>query len=149
MIRAVDRTSCEWPNPFLILMNAECLERAHQMAKHNDKSVAELEALLLDTRTTEARLALADQLSKMLSAKPGAEVVKRPKVIRDSFTLPEDDYKLILHMQDRALDVRMSVTKGEVLRAGLHALERMSNEELLSTLRTVEKLKPGRRKDEP
>jgi hypothetical protein len=69
------------------------------------------------------------------------------KVVRDSFTLPEDDYAMMLAMQERALDFRLHVTKGEVLRAGVHALKKMSDEEFLSCLKGVEKLKPGRRKD--
>lgn len=115
-------------------------------------SVQELEALLNSAKqeqAEQARQAFEGQLSKLLDEqsekKPQAK--PQPKVVRDSFTLPENDYALIAKAQERALDVRLSVTKGEVLRAGLHALERMSNEELLAILQTVEKLKPGRRKD--
>ncbi len=114
-------------------------------------SIQELEALLTAAKqeqAEQARQAFEGQLNKLLDEKTEKKSpAKQPKVIRDSFTLPENDYELIAKMQERALDMRLSTTKGEVLRAGLHALERMSNEELLAILQTVEKLRPGRRKD--
>lgn len=101
-------------------------------------------------KDTDARFALAEQLNKMLGERlereQSAVSDKPPKVIRDSFTMPEDDYQLIQKVQERALDFRMHATKGEVLRAGLHALENLSNAELMAVLKGVEKLKPGRRK---
>ncbi len=113
-------------------------------------SINELEALLAQAKQSEsnpARQALEGQLNKMLNEPIRSTAPKpQPKVVRDSFTLPENDYQLIPDLQDRALDLRLSVTKGEVLRAGLHALERMSEEDYLAILKTVEKLKPGRRK---
>ncbi|MDM8547257.1 hypothetical protein [Candidatus Venteria ishoeyi] len=119
----------------------------------NKKSatIEEMETLLKEGKVTDARLALASQLDKMLhtgEVKKNIQQKPQPKVIRDSFTIPEDDYQLLMALKDRGMDVRMSLTKGEVLRAGLHALDKMDNEQFLSILRTVEKLKPGRRKSE-
>lgn len=116
-----------------------------------DKKQQNLVDALLQTdakATADAKKALVEQLSKMLGEVPSpvAEAEKKPKVIRDSFTLPENDYNIIYTLQDRALGMRMHVTKGELLRAGLHALETMSDDDLLAILGTVEKLKPGRRK---
>ena len=64
----------------------------------------------------------------------------------DSFTLPENDYRLFAELQDRALGMRLRISKGELLRAGLHALDQMSDQDFLAVLQTVEKLKPGRSK---
>ena len=68
----------------------------------------------------------------------------RGKVIRDGFTMPEEDYKKIRQMQDVCLAAGMSVTKSEVLRAGLHLLERLSTPELKELFLSLEKMKPGR-----
>jgi hypothetical protein len=103
----------------------------------------------------KAKLALLKQINRFLEdsadapeqTRPDSAKNAPPKVVRDSFTLPEDDYNIMLNMQDRAMDFRLRVTKGEVLRAGLHALKKMSDEEFLTCLKGVEKLKPGRRKD--
>jgi hypothetical protein len=73
-----------------------------------------------------------------------APVSARAKVIRDGFTMPEDDYTKIRQMQDVCLAAGMSVTKSEVLRAGLHLLERLSAPELKELFHSLEKMKPGR-----
>lgn len=93
----------------------------------------------------EAQLALAEQLSRLLGKKSSA-TVDRIQVIRDSFTLPANDYDLIAKLQERALESRVYATKSELLRAGLHALAKMNTDEFIAVLKTVEKLKPGRKK---
>jgi hypothetical protein len=66
------------------------------------------------------------------------------KVIRDSFTMPSSDYDLISKIKERCLNGRVNLTKSEVLRAGLLALEAMPDKELLKAVRNVTKVKTGR-----
>ena len=66
------------------------------------------------------------------------------KVVRDSFTMPEDDYALIDKTQRRFMRLAIMLNKGEILRAGLHALEQLSNAELKEISVKVEKVKTGR-----
>lgn len=66
------------------------------------------------------------------------------KVIRDSFTMPSRDYKKITQLRAKCLKAGLSVTKSEILRAGLHALEGLSLEKLREVMQSVEKVKPGR-----
>jgi hypothetical protein len=66
------------------------------------------------------------------------------RVIRDSFTIPEDDYALIPELKQRCINAGASVTKSELLRAGLRALEEMSEKELLETVKGLMKVKVGR-----
>lgn len=68
----------------------------------------------------------------------------KPKVIRDSFSLPEDDYGLIKDLQKRCLGLAQSVSKSELVRAGLHALVKKSDAEIIKTLNRLEKVKTGR-----
>ena len=104
--------------------------------------------LTTQQKTAQAKAALSAQFIKQLGEALDSPTKK--KVIRDSFTLPENDYQLIKVLQERGMDVRMKITKSEVFRAGLHALMRMDDDELLAILGSVEKLKPGRKpKDAP
>ena len=69
---------------------------------------------------------------------------QQKRVIRDSFTLPTDDYELITTIRERCLDSRLTINKSEVIRAGLHALNQMSNEELVAVVESLTKIKTGR-----
>jgi hypothetical protein len=66
------------------------------------------------------------------------------KVVRDSFTMPEDDYALIDKTQRRFMRLALMLNKAEILRAGLHALEQLSNADLKEISAKVEKVKTGR-----
>lgn len=66
------------------------------------------------------------------------------RVIRDSFTLPVDDYALIAQTQQRCLQGAVNVSKSEVIRAGLQALRQMTQEELLEVVQRLEKVRTGR-----
>lgn len=76
--------------------------------------------------------------------KPQKQQKQQKRVIRDSFTLPTDDYELIATIRERCLDSRITINKSEVIRAGLHALNQMSNEELVAVVESLTKIKTGR-----
>jgi hypothetical protein len=69
---------------------------------------------------------------------------KRPKLVRDSFTMPENDYSKIKSLKLRCLQMGLEMKKSELLRAGLLALETLDDTELRVTLDTIEKIKTGR-----
>ena len=98
-------------------------------------------------QAVEDRFAKAEQLLESESTPKQLEPEKpknRKRVIRDSFTLPSDDYELITAIRERCLDSRVTINKSEVIRAGLHALNEMSNEELLAVVDSLTKIKTGR-----
>ncbi|MHC5719383.1 MAG: hypothetical protein ACYTX0_46875, partial [Nostoc sp.] len=66
------------------------------------------------------------------------------KVIRDSFTLPSGDYELIATIRQRCLKSAVNATKSEVIRAGLHILQSLSDKELIRAIESLEKVKTGR-----
>ncbi len=82
------------------------------------------------------------------SSKNHAEIDKakpvHEKVTRDSFTMPSRDYELIARIKAKCLNVSISVTKSEVVRAGLHVLDRLSHEALTQLMQSLEKVKTGR-----
>lgn len=69
---------------------------------------------------------------------------KKPKLVRDSFTIPKDEYAAIDAVKARALGLSQAVKKSEILRAGLMALSGMNDAQLLATLQAVPTLKTGR-----
>ncbi|MCY7285856.1 MAG: hypothetical protein LH679_20980 [Cyanobacteria bacterium CAN_BIN43] len=69
---------------------------------------------------------------------------EKPKVIRDSFTLPSSDYDLIATLKQRCLESAINVTKSEIIRAGLHALNTMPDSDLAQVVEGLEKVKTGR-----
>lgn len=66
------------------------------------------------------------------------------KVIRDSFTIPGDEYELITRIKRRCMKAGISANKSEVLRAGLAALEAMSEKELAGLFGKLQRVKTGR-----
>lgn len=78
-------------------------------------------------------------MNKMVSA---SETPRR--VVRDSFTMPVADHRLIRELQITFARCGLLFNKGEVLRAGLHALRSMSPEELEQVATEVERIKTGR-----
>ncbi|ESA36570.1 hypothetical protein N836_07285 [Leptolyngbya sp. Heron Island J] len=70
--------------------------------------------------------------------------LSKPKVIRDSFSLPKDDYELIGKLQQRCLGMAQSASKSQLVRAGLHALVKMPDAELVKVLDSLEQVKTGR-----
>jgi hypothetical protein len=71
---------------------------------------------------------------------------KKPKLIRDSFTMPQDDFDLIAKIKARTLNHKRPAKKSELLRAGLVALNALSDSELLKVLNRLAPLKAGRPK---
>lgn len=73
---------------------------------------------------------------------PAAES-RRQKRVRDRFSMPREDYKLIDALKERSAGLERPAKKSELLRAGLHALNQASCEELLALL---DALTPTRKK---
>lgn len=69
---------------------------------------------------------------------------QKPKVVRDSFTMPEHDYGKLAELKRKCLAGGVQVKKSELLRAGLRVLDALSQERLLSVVAQVEAVKTGR-----
>lgn len=66
------------------------------------------------------------------------------KVIRDSFTIPGNEYELISRIKKRCMKAGISANKSEVLRAGLAALESMPDKDLANLFGKLPRVKTGR-----
>jgi hypothetical protein len=70
--------------------------------------------------------------------------LKKPKLVRDSFTFPKDEYQAIAGLKQKALGLKHSAKKSEILRAGLMLLNGLSDKAFLAALAKVPALKTGR-----
>ncbi|MCX7192860.1 MAG: hypothetical protein NTY60_04445 [Proteobacteria bacterium] len=68
----------------------------------------------------------------------------KPKVVRDSFTMPQSEYQKITEIKEIGLKAGLQVKKSEVLRAGVIALCAMNEEQLKTALSSLDKIKTGR-----
>ena len=79
------------------------------------------------------------------AAKPAAEAkTKKPKLVRDSFTFPKEEYQAIAALKQKALGLKHSAKKSEILRAGIKLLSSLNDKAFLAALSNVPALKTGR-----
>jgi len=69
---------------------------------------------------------------------------KKPKLVRDSFTIPKLEYSVLDDLKQRAGQLNSPAKKSELLRAGIKALAAMSDAALLLALQAVPAIKTGR-----
>jgi hypothetical protein len=69
---------------------------------------------------------------------------KKVKVVRDSFTIPKTELLQIGEMKKRALTLGVGVKKSELIRAGLSALNGMTDVAFKKALASVPTIKTGR-----
>jgi hypothetical protein len=73
-----------------------------------------------------------------------AEKAKKPKLVRDSFTIPKNEFTVLDGLKLRAAKLGRPVKKSEVLRAGVMALAAMGDAAFLACLTGVPAVKTGR-----
>lgn len=92
---------------------------------------------------TEKVRPVADEASA--KASPAVPAV-RIKLVRDSFTMPRDEFELIAKLKLRALEFKRPTKKSELLRAGLQQLAALDEVHLRSALAALRPLPTGRPK---
>lgn len=85
---------------------------------------------------------LAKAFAQVKAEKPAK--VKKPKLVRDSFTIPKAEYTVLDELKQRAVMLTRPVKKSELIRAGIKALAAMSDGALLAALSAVPAIKTGR-----
>lgn len=66
------------------------------------------------------------------------------KLVRDSFTIPKDEYQVLGELKARLTKLMQPAKKSELLRAGLKALASMSDAVIKKALQDVPAIKTGR-----
>lgn len=112
---------------------------AHEAAKKTSKSPS----IAKSGNATKAKEAVEIPVKEEENSVKKRKPVKA-KVIRDSFSFPEHDYLKISELKKSCLAEGIHVKKGELLRAGLQLLSKLSLTELKKAVEQVEKVKTGR-----
>jgi hypothetical protein len=71
------------------------------------------------------------------ASKPKKQALKKPKLVRDSFTIPETDYALFETLKQRALAAGIEVKKSEILRAAVVTLAKLDDAQLVKAIGLV------------
>jgi hypothetical protein len=122
---------------------AEDLEIEPSVEKKINKKVSKKSLAAKSSEATETKE--TDETVEA-EANPSAKKSKivKAKVIRDSFSFPEQDYLKISELKKTCLAAGIHVKKGEILRAGLHLLTKLNLDELKKAIDQVEKVQTGR-----
>ena len=106
------------------------------------KTVTPAAAVKKPTPVKKAVAKAAPLADKNAAAKPGK--VKKPKLVRDSFTMPEGEYEVIATLKKRCLNAGVPAKKSEILRAAIANLAMLSDTSLLSAVGRLAVIKTGR-----
>ncbi len=108
------------------------------------KSVVAPKASKLPVKLATAKKSVTKAV-KPAKPKPAPKTkVKKPKLVRDSFTIPKPEYLVLDALKARANQLTSPAKKGELLRAGIKALAAMSDAAFLVALKAVPAIKTGR-----
>ena len=101
--------------------------------------------------TAAAPAKVAAKAKPVVKAKPAAKPapvktakVKKPKMVRDSFTMPKPEFAVLDVLKARASKLAHPTKKTELIRAGIKALAAMSDAAFLAAVKAVPNLKTGR-----
>lgn len=72
--------------------------------------------------------------------------VKKPKLVRDSFTIPKEEYLVIDILKQRSAKLGQPMKKSELLRAGIKVLHSLDDVQFKQALDVVPAIKTGRPK---
>jgi hypothetical protein len=104
-----------------------------------------------ESRVAERRLDRFARAEAAMEAGPGdarqPQAPEQQRVIRDSFTLPANDYAILAMLRERGLKSGVHATKSELVRAGLHMLLDADEGHFLAVIQRLEKVKTGRPPD--
>ena len=88
----------------------------------------------------------AKVLPKAKPAPEQKEKIKKPKLVRDSFTMPEAEYQVLGDVKKACLKAGIAVKKSELLRVGVALIKNMDVARLKAAVSSLPPLKAGRPK---
>lgn len=92
------------------------------------------------TSSALSKAVASNQLEKITVALK----IKKPKLVRDSFTIPKPEYLVLDELKQRATRLTRPAKKSELLRAGIKMLAALSDAAFLTALAQVPAIKTGR-----
>ena len=118
---------------------APAVKKAAATAKPKAKPVTKTTAT---TVTKAVAKPVTKPAAKVAPAKPTK--LKKPKMVRDSFTFPKAEYAVLDGLKMRAAKLGSPAKKTELLRAGIKAIAAMQDAAFVAALKSVPSLKTGR-----
>jgi hypothetical protein len=91
-----------------------------------------------------ARAIAAPAKTARTKAAPAAVPSARPRLVRDSFTMPEQEYAVLGTVKQACLKAGFEVKKSELLRIGVALLGQLDMASLRAVLDSLPQLKTGR-----
>lgn len=116
------------PKPAPAVKSVTSTQAAAKMANKNPVAKSDV---------PPSKIVKAGKLSK-------ADKPKKIKMVRDSFSMPENEYSQFAALKKQCLLAGVHVKKSELLRAGLLCLSKLPDSELVNVVGQVEILKTGR-----
>ena len=110
--------------------------------ENEEKSVKDRFEVAESVITQSERRKSQNSLSRSQAAQSQSEA---EKVKRDTFTIPEKDYKLIHELKMRCMKAGVGVSKSELIRAGIILLSEIPSHELVNIVGRLDRLKVGRK----
>lgn len=122
--------------------NAKAAKSARNVKPVKAVKAAEPEKAIKPIR--QAKAAKAAGKASTVTADAKADKPKKPKLMRDSFTIPKAEYAVIESLKQRAALGGRPAKKSELLRAGLKALAAMDDPGFMAAVGQVPTIKTGR-----
>jgi hypothetical protein len=124
---------------------------ARAVAKPAAKKTAAKAAASTKVKTPAAKAEVSEakkvKVKKVVEAKKPVDVEAKPKkakLVRDSFTIPKDEFDVLAELKQRAQKLAHGAKKSEILRAGIRLLAGLHNDAFLKALKAVPAIKTGR-----
>lgn len=118
-----------------------------KLAKADKKVAVKVAAKATPKSTPKTVAKVATKVASKVVAKPKVEKLvkaKKPKLVRDSFTIPKAEFMVLDDLKIRSGKLGNSTKKSELIRAGIKALASMSDAAFLVALKAVPAIKTGR-----
>ncbi len=126
---------------------AEELVKAQAISYEQPKLMKQPEAAMKAPKkagkaTAKAAVKETAKAAAKENAKPAK--VKKPRLVRDSYAMPEIEYAQIALLKKRLAALGREVKKSELLRGGIAALAAFNDDELKAVMGRIERIKTGR-----
>ena len=96
----------------------------------------------------KAPLKAATKAASSVADKEKDMKAKKPKLVRDIFTIPKDEYAVIETLKERTARLSTPAKKSELLRAGLKVLSQLDDATLQKAMQSIPAIKTGRPKSD-
>lgn len=122
---------------------------AKSAAKSAAKTAIKPKAVTIPAAKIVAGKGVKSKSKKGALAKSGkSPKLKKSKLIRDSFTMPDSEYDLIAAVKKRCVAKGVAVKKSEVLRAAVISFAALSDATAIAALQALDVIKTGRKPKE-